>query len=71
MLVNLGKVIQKVEERVQIEEVMFLKTNCLLYNLTEEKVIKHTEQVLPFPLHVQTAAFVIQPGLSLTKPREA
>lgn len=65
MLVNLGKVTRKVEERVQIGEVMFLKTNCLLYNLTEEKVIKHREQIPPFSLHVQTAAFIIQPGLCL------
>lgn len=39
----------------------FLKTNCLLHNLTEEKVIKHTARMLLLSAPVQKAAFISQP----------
>lgn len=37
---------------------MFLKTNCLLHNLTKKKLLRHTVQTPKFPLPGQMAAFI-------------
>lgn len=68
---ELRKVTQKVEERVQIGKVTFLKANSLLHNLTEGNLINHTAQIPLLSPPGPAVAFISQSGVVSQHTRQS